>query len=359
MNEIFGKKLYVPTEEQCSGEAELPSPEELRGMVIIKGKRPPEPDEGEKDVKNATQLLEDYDDGYDSNDDTGASSPKSTSGKKSEKIKPKKKVESELRKVTLLHGAHFENFEVSIKQKPSTMHSIGETKITKIVGKSKENANMWREYNRNHMTRTYPAGTRLDSSNYNPLLAWAMGSQLVALNFQTPDGNLSLNDGLFRQARQCGYILKPASLMGGQKPEKKSVKISVLGARCLPKPKGAKRGELIDPYVQVDLHDVRVADTETEVNVKKSFKTSTVDNNGFCPIWKDGTFAEFEIHNPDVAIIHFRVIDDDLGVDDKISSSAIPFASLRKGYRCVQLYDENNTRTGPFESSTLFVKIEY
>jgi phosphatidylinositol phospholipase C delta len=181
----------------------------------------------------------------------------------------------------------------------------------------------------------------------------------VALNFQTHDANLTLNDGLFRQAGNCGYVRKPASVMGGQKLEKKTVKIHILSARCLPKPKGAKEGELIDPYVQIDLHDVRIANTKTEEHVKESFTTSTVDNNGFNPVWKKGTTAKFEIHNPDVAMIHFRIIDDDLGFDDKLASSAIPFTCLRKGYRSVQLYDENDTRTGPFESSTLFVKIEY
>jgi phosphatidylinositol phospholipase C delta len=361
MNEIFGKKLYIPTKEEYAG-ADLPSPEKLRGMVIIKGKRPPEPDEGASE--RTTKLLEDYDGGYDTNDDETSTSvspsSQSRSGhSRSGHVKPKKKVQSELRKVTLLHGAHYKDFHQSIKQKPSTMHSIGEPKITKILGKSEKNADLWREYNRNHMTRTYPAGFRADSSNYNPILAWAMGSQLVALNFQTHDANLTLNDGLFRQAGNCGYVRKPASVMGGQKLEKKTVKIHILSARCLPKPKGAKEGELIDPYVQIDLHDVRIANTKTEEHVKESFTTSTVDNNGFNPVWKKGTTAKFEIHNPDVAMIHFRIIDDDLGFDDKLASSAIPFTCLRKGYRSVQLYDENDTRTGPFESSTLFVKIEY
>lgn len=360
MKEIFGKRLYIPTKEEFTG-GDLPSPEKLRGMVIIKGKRPPEPDEGADE--RTTKLLEDYDDGYDGNDDelsAGASpSNKSQSGHSRSKPKPKKKVQSELRKVTLLHGAHYNDFDQSIKQKPTTMHSISEPKITKLVGKSEEIADLWREYNRNHMTRTYPAGFRVESSNYNPMLAWAMGSQLVALNFQTHDGNLALNDGLFRQAGSCGYIRKPASLMGGQKLEKKTVKIHILSARCLPKPKGAKEGELIDPYVQIDLHDIRIADTKTEEHVEKSFKTSTVDNNGFNPVWKKGTTATFEIHHPDVAMIHFRIVDDDLAFDDKIASSAIPVSCLRKGYRSVQLYDSKNTRTGPFRSSTLFVKIEY
>mmetsp|Transcript_67818 Transcript_67818/g.75909 ORF Transcript_67818/g.75909 Transcript_67818/m.75909 type:complete len:822 (+) Transcript_67818:195-2660(+) len=349
MKEIFGKKLFIPTKEQCSGE-DIPSPEKLRGMVIIKGKRPPEADEGAD--KNAIQNTgeQDYDDGFGSDD-----------GEETKSKKPKAKIVSELANLTLLHGAHFKDFNSSIAQRPSYMHSIGETKITKLVTQSEENATLWREYNQHHMTRTYPAGTRVDSSNYNPVLAWAMGCQLVALNFQTSDSSLTLNDGLFRQAGGCGYIAKPKSLMGGPKSSKKVVKISVLSARCLPKPNGAKTGEVIDPFIQIDLHDVRVPDTgteNTEEHTKESFKTSTVNNNGLCPVWNDAS-TKFEIHNPDVAMIHFRIIDQDVGSDDKLCSSAIPVTCLRQGYRNIQLYDHNNTRTGHFECSTLFVKIEY
>jgi len=34
------------------------------------------------------------------------------------------------------------------------------------------------------MSRAYPRGTRFDSSNYDPAMAWFLGFQLVALNFQ-------------------------------------------------------------------------------------------------------------------------------------------------------------------------------
>ena len=34
--------------------------------------------------------------------------------------------------------------------------------------------------------RTYPAGTRIDSSNYDPIPLWNHGVQMVALNVQTP-----------------------------------------------------------------------------------------------------------------------------------------------------------------------------
>eukprot|EP00980_Cylindrotheca_fusiformis_P023799 scaffold11028_cov73-Cylindrotheca_fusiformis.AAC.1 len=83
-----------------------------------------------------------------------------------------------------------------------------------------------------HMTRTYPAGVRVDSSNYNPMLAWSLGCQMVALNFQTSDTHLILNDGRFRANGGCGYVPKPASVMeendgggGGAGPEGLAIKI--------------------------------------------------------------------------------------------------------------------------------------
>lgn len=38
----------------------------------------------------------------------------------------------------------------------------------------------------NQLSRVYPKGTRIDSSNYDPCSFWNCGFQLVALNFQTP-----------------------------------------------------------------------------------------------------------------------------------------------------------------------------
>ena len=39
-----------------------------------------------------------------------------------------------------------------------------------------------------HLMRTYPAGMRIDSSNFNPVIFWSFGIQFVALNYQT-EGN--------------------------------------------------------------------------------------------------------------------------------------------------------------------------
>ena len=89
-----------------------------------------------------------------------------------------------------------------------------------------------------------------------------------------------------------------------------------------------------------------------------SSTTKCVYNNGLCPVWKDNGKV-FTVERPDIAMVLFQVTDADVvGRDDKIVSAAIPISCLRKGYRSVQLYDDANTRFGPFASATLLVHIQ-
>lgn len=41
------------------------------------------------------------------------------------------------------------------------------------------------QYNRKALSRIYPKGQRVESSNYDPYSLWAVGCHMVALNFQT------------------------------------------------------------------------------------------------------------------------------------------------------------------------------
>ena len=43
------------------------------------------------------------------------------------------------------------------------------------------------------LSRVYPKAQRMDSSNYNPMPMWNTGSQMAALNFQTGDKPMQLN----------------------------------------------------------------------------------------------------------------------------------------------------------------------
>ncbi|KAJ2805018.1 hypothetical protein H4R21_001417 [Coemansia helicoidea] len=74
----------------------------------------------------------------------------------------------------------------------------------------------WRKkfswYSAVQMTRVYPGLTRVTSTNYNPIGHWAAGCQLVALNFQTYDRNMQINDAMFRRTHMSGYVPKPRHL---------------------------------------------------------------------------------------------------------------------------------------------------
>ncbi|GKU10430.1 unnamed protein product [Fusarium langsethiae] len=70
----------------------------------------------------------------------------------------------------------------------------------------------------NHMIRVYPDPNRVDSSNFDPLKCWGHGLQMVALNYQTDDFHMSLNRALFHGSG--GYVLK-------SQPEPKQVRMQV------------------------------------------------------------------------------------------------------------------------------------
>ena len=62
--------------------------------------------------------------------------------------------------------------------------SFSETKIEKLL--QQERQDLLLKMNSVQLSRTYPKGQRIDSSNYDPMPMWNCGCQLVALNFQTP-----------------------------------------------------------------------------------------------------------------------------------------------------------------------------
>lgn len=58
------------------------------------------------------------------------------------------------------------------------MCSLKEKKFESLV---KSEGAEFVDYNKKFLTRTYPSGTRIDSSNYNPVNAWIAGCQIGKL----------------------------------------------------------------------------------------------------------------------------------------------------------------------------------
>lgn len=68
------------------------------------------------------------------------------------------------------------------------MSSLGETKA---IGLAKSQGNPFVRHTQKHFVRTYPKGTRTDSSNYEPYDAWNTGCQ-IGKSLLLPD--VILND---------------------------------------------------------------------------------------------------------------------------------------------------------------------
>lgn len=204
-------------------------------------------------------------------------------------------------------------------------------------------ADVFCEMNKGIFTRTYPKGSRFDSSNYNPQPGWNIGAQTVALNFQTSDWGMRLNRAKYTLNGCSGFILKPRCLrVKGVPPrsfgDRKTLSVTVICGAQLPKPKTLKKGEVIDPFVQLFISGIEGDDTSST-----PVETKVIENNGFNPTWNE-TF-NFHVNSVEMACLTLRILQKDTVVAKGgfIGENTIPLSALRFGYRTVPLIQENGT----------------
>nr|XP_023859588.1 1-phosphatidylinositol 4,5-bisphosphate phosphodiesterase gamma-1 [Salvelinus alpinus] len=230
------------------------------------------------------------------------------------------------------------------------MSSFPETKAEKFATRAR--GKRFLQYNRRQLSRVYPRGQRLDSSNYDPLPMWLCGSQLVALNFQTPDKPMQLNQALFMLGGGSGFVPQPDIMRDDTfdpfdkdtlRLEPITIQLQVLGARHLPK----NGRSIVCPFVEVEV-------CGADYDCSKS-KTDVVADNGLNPVWVQRQFV-FDVHNPSFSFLRFLVYEEDMFSDPNFLAQAIyPVRSLRTGYRSVPL---KNSYTEELELASLLVHIE-
>jgi len=70
----------------------------------------------------------------------------------------------------------------------------------------------------------------------------------------------------------------------------------IISGQQLPKPKEQTKGEIVDPFVEIEL---LVPGVET-----LKYRTKTVNDNGFNPKWKET--ADFTVHFDDLSLVFLR-----------------------------------------------------
>ncbi|CAG9767976.1 unnamed protein product [Ceutorhynchus assimilis] len=231
------------------------------------------------------------------------------------------------------------------------MSSFPETKAEKLMCQMEKQ--FFLKYHQVQFSRIYPNGLRIDSSNYNPINMWNCGSQMVALNYQTGDKPMQLNQAKFRDNGACGYLLKPEFMtkpdfdpfdknkLPGEEPVTVSIRIIAGRHFCR-----SKKG-IASPFVEIE-----IIGAPFDSGIKQT--TKRIMDNGFSPKWND-EHCEFIVHNPHFALIRFAVQNEDVfGEPNFIGQATYPLTCIKKGYRSVWL---KNAFSEDLELASLLVHI--
>ncbi|XP_066471358.1 1-phosphatidylinositol 4,5-bisphosphate phosphodiesterase beta-2 [Tiliqua scincoides] len=372
---IFGDMLLTEPLEKfpLKPGVPLPSPQDLMGKILIKNKKNQfAPGENQDALKKEIPKKED-----EITDQPASAEPEATAraGEMTEEIPEvegdlENLDEEEMKKlqsdegtaglevtayeemsslVNYIQPIKFECFEISAQKNRSyVVSSFTELKAYELLTKSPI---QFVDYNKRQMSRIYPKGTRMDSSNYMPQMFWNVGCQMVALNFQTTDVPMQQNMALFEFNAQTGYLLKhdfmrrqdkqfdPFSVDRIDVVVASTLSITIISGQFL-----SERS--VRSYVEVELFGL-------PGDPKRKYRTKlTPSANSINPVWKEEAFVFEKIMMPELASLRIVALEEG---GKFIGQRIIPITAVRSGYHHICLRSESNM---PLTLPSLFVYVE-
>ncbi|XP_006073097.1 1-phosphatidylinositol 4,5-bisphosphate phosphodiesterase beta-2 [Bubalus kerabau] len=352
----------------------LPSPEDLRGKILIKNKKnqfsgsaspSKEPDgeaegssppnapvgedtvwAGEEGAELEEEEVEEEEEESGNLDEEEIKKMQSDEGTAGLEVTAYKEMSS---LVNYIQPTKFISFEFSAQKNRSyVISSFTELKAYDLLSKSSV---QFVDYNKRQMSRIYPKGTRMDSSNYMPQMFWNAGCQMVALNFQTMDLPMQQNMALFEFNGQSGYLLKhefmrrldkqfnPFSVDRIDVVVATTLSITVISGQFL-----SERS--VRTYVEVELFGLP-GDPKRRYRTKLSPSTNSIN-----PVWKEEPFVFEKILMPELASLRVAVMEEG---NKFLGHRIIPISALNSGYHHLCLHNESNM---PLTMPALFVFLE-
>ncbi|KAM9057947.1 1-phosphatidylinositol 4,5-bisphosphate phosphodiesterase beta-1 isoform 1-T1 [Megaptera novaeangliae] len=368
---IFGDALLMEPLEKYPLESgvPLPSPLDLMYKILVKNKKKShKSSEGSGKKKLSEQTSNTYSDSSsvfepsspgageadtESDDDDDEDDCKKSSMDEGTAGSEAMATEEMSNLVNYIQPVKFESFEISKivnseRNRSFEMSSFVETKGLEQLTKSPVE---FVEYNKMQLSRIYPKGTRVDSSNYMPQLFWNAGCQMVALNFQTVDLAMQINMGMYEYNGKSGYRLKPEFM---RRPDKhfdpftegivdgivaNTLSVKIISGQFLSDKK-------VGTYVEVDMFGLPV-DTR-----RKAFKTKTSQGNAVNPVWEEEPIVFKKVVLPSLACLRIAVYEEG---GKFIGHRILPVQAIRPGYHYICLRNERNQ---PLMLPALFVYIE-
>ncbi|XP_047594344.1 1-phosphatidylinositol 4,5-bisphosphate phosphodiesterase beta-2 isoform X4 [Lutra lutra] len=352
----------------------LPSPEDLRGKILIKNKKnqfsvpatpskepgggaenscPPSASVGEDPVwagEDGAQLeeeeVEEEEEESGNLDEEELKKMQSDEGTAGLEVTAYEEMSS---LVNYIQPTKFISFEFSAQKNRSyVISSFTELKAYDLLSKASV---QFVDYNKRQMSRIYPKGTRMDSSNYMPQMFWNAGCQMVALNFQTMDLPMQQNMALFEFNGQSGYLLKHEFM---RRPDKQfnpfsvdridvvvatTLSITVISGQFL-------SDRSVRTYVEVELFGLP-GDPKRRYRTKLSPSANSIN-----PVWKEEPFVFEKILMPELASLRVAVLEEG---NKFLGHRIIPINALNSGYHHLCLHSESNL---PLTMPALFVFLE-
>ncbi|KAK6929475.1 C2 domain [Dillenia turbinata] len=368
VTQTFGEMLFAPGSECLK---EFLSPESMKRRIIISTKPPKEYLEA-KDVKESDEqkgqdegawgkelprlksfgdVKDDLEEGEDENDEKDLNN---------EDLKSQQLAAPEYRRLIAIHaGKGKGGLSEWLKVYPEKVRrlSLSEQELEKaVITHAKEIV----RFTQRNLLRIYPKGIRFDSSNYNPLVGWMHGAQMVAFNMQGYGRSLWLMHGMFRANGGCGYVRKPDFLLTagthnevfdprGTLPVKTTLKVTVFMGEGWYLDFHHTHFDAFSPpdfYTRVGIAGVP-ADTVMK-------KTKTLEDN-WIPNWNEE--FKFPLTVPELALLRVEVHEYDMSEkDDFGGQTCLPVLELRTGIRAVPLYDRKGKK---YKSVKLLMRFEF
>lgn len=303
MRDVFGSRLYLPTQD-----VSMYTPARLKGRILVKWRM------------NAAGVE-------DLKDKTG-------SGIRADRQAP---LPTTLDLSACASIGSVRSSSWGADEQPFNVQSYVEGDVARLAASAPTN---FMRQNSLMLARTYPAGTRIDSSNYDPMPMWQLGCQLVALNWQTRDQHLRVNEGFFtHQNGGCGYVLKPmymrdvSSATTGATPFTVVVRV-ICGSHLGTMLDGANSTHVA---VRVWLHGEAL-----------SLETGTVPAAVY-PQWSESTTLAGRCRDTTVLCVVVEARNGSSGSHD-IGTACIPVRVLRTGFHAMPLRHVKSGRVADIAS---------
>ncbi|KAF2725786.1 PLC-like phosphodiesterase [Polychaeton citri CBS 116435] len=291
-------------------------------------------------------------------------------------------------------GIKYSDFNSTEAKTYNHIYSFAESTFDKLCTKNTDTKSLLEKHNMRYLMRVYPAQRRIDSSNFNPLQSWRRGVQMAALNWQTHDVHMQVNEAMFAAGSdRLGYVLKPEELRHAkhlpiadtlaeapERKERRSKKIvkfavDIISAQRLPRPRNSNTDGSMNPYIEFEMYsaedkargiargeggtDASARDGSSGIGSPLRKRTRVVEGNGFDPVWNQTISMEVETKYPTLIFVRWTVWNSPTGNSTSHNTLLATFtaklSSLQQGYRHLPLFNPNGEQ---YRDAKLFVRIK-